>query len=89
LAEVAVCSETVHTKLVQVLGDGTTDEEVHAPSRELLPAAVGASELSRSMPVHPAAAAIIDNTTTRVRFFIVYFCPETGTCETRADFAGS
>ncbi len=73
-ADVGVCSDTVHTKLLQVLGDGMIEDEVQEPSSELLPAAVGdVSELSRSKPVHPAAAAAaIDNTTRKARFFILY-----------------
>ena len=73
-ADVGVCSATVHTKLVQVLGDGMMEDEVQDPSSELLPAAVGdvsEFELSRSKLVHPvAAAAAIDNTTRKDRFFI-------------------
>jgi len=73
LAVVAVCSETFHTKSVQVLGEGMRLDDVQVPSSELLPAAVGeVSELSRSKLVHPVAAATaIDNTTIRVRFFIL------------------
>jgi hypothetical protein len=73
LAVVAVCSDTVHLKSVQVLGVGISCADVHVPSIELFPAAVGdVSELSRSKPVHPAAAdAAIDNTTRRIRFFIL------------------
>jgi hypothetical protein len=71
-ADVTVCSATVHTKLVQVLGDGMIVDEVHEPSSELFPAAVGdVNELSRSKLVQPdAAAAAIDNTTRKARFFI-------------------
>jgi len=73
LAEVAVCSLTFHTKSVHVLGVGMSWDDVQLPSSELLPAAVGdVGELSRSKPVHPAAAAAaIDNTTRMVRFFIL------------------
>ena len=73
LADVAVCSATVHTKLVQVLGDGMIEDEVQDPSSELFPAAVGdVNELSRSKLVHPvAAAAAIDNTTRKARLFIL------------------
>jgi hypothetical protein len=71
LAEVAVCSETFQTKLVQVLGVGTSDEDVQAPRSELLPAAEGpVVELSRSNPVQPAVATAIDKTSRSVRFFM-------------------
>jgi hypothetical protein len=51
---------------------GMSEDDVQVPNSELFPAAVGSvSELCRSKPVHPAAAAAaIDNTTRMVRFFI-------------------
>lgn len=70
-ADVPVCSLTVHVNPEQVLGVGMSVEEVQVPISALLPPAEGdVGALARSTPAQPAAAAAIENTRIRSRFFI-------------------
>lgn len=66
-----VCSDTFHTKSVQVLGVGISVDDVQLPRRELLPATDGSvSELLCSRLVHPAATAAANDKATSQVFFI-------------------
>src|SRR5687768_4916216 len=82
-ADVEVCSDTVHLKSVHEFADGMMLPELHAPISALLPTASGPSSvLLRSKPMHAevAAAAAIENATSRMRFFI---------CESQSGLSGT
>ena len=71
LADVEVCSLTVHLKSVHELGEGISEDEVQLPISELLHPAVGdVRELWRSRLVQPATAVVTTKTMSRSRFFI-------------------
>src|SRR5688500_7633398 len=74
-AVVAVCSLTVHLKLLHALGDGMRLPDVHVPMKALCPAVAGPVMLLLcSKPKQPdAASAEIAARAKRVGFLIILF----------------